>query len=283
MSTKNKTTLFRILEIFAVITAPLAIAVIFLNDHSAQELATFFHLPYLWLAPLLAAIPLYFFLGFVYVLWNWKLGDLFETLTTWFRLRWGHLDGEKRSRQAYKNGIERLITESKSIYFQLISGYTMTWDDQEEFILKVLKEMTPEDRRYKDFKILLLNPESAAFKDRAEWFVKEMQKNNHKGRVATAAEYVKRCKEIEAELRALGAQIAFYDYEPIWRIQMFDDVALVSYYSESKGGHLTTANVFKRDGTDGMYYGFLKRFQLVFNGIQVITPAKPSPNPNPPV
>jgi hypothetical protein len=270
MTTKNKISYLKVLEIFGFIAGPVSIATIFVSDSLTQKIASLFHLQEkLWLVPLIASLPLYALMLTVCFLWNGLVGDWIENGVARCRLYWGHLDGAKRNQQPYKNGLKRLLIQSRSLYFQLISGYTMAWDDQEEFILDVLRDLSPEDRMYKEFKVLLLDPDCVAFKRRAEWFIAQMNdhhsKGHHdKGRVDSVAEYVKRCKAIADELKRLGAEIRYYNYDPIWRIHLFDNVVLVSYYSDSKAGHQTSVNVFPRGDTDGMYYAFLKRFKIVF-------------------
>jgi len=172
---------------------------------------------------------------------------------------------EERGREEFREQVSEYIKSSKTIYFLILSGFTMAYDERETFLIKMLRSLSPEELQNKDIRVLMLHPESDNFRRRADYFVKEMEKNMDPARVKDVGEYKAKCEGTLDILRSLGAKVRFYSFEPHWRLQIFDDAIFFSFYSLAKGGHLTSLYRFTKDDKDSIYYGFQKYFLWMWN------------------
>jgi cell division protein FtsL len=167
---------------------------------------------------------------------------------------------EEREQEDYQDRITDLIKTSHTIHLLLLSGYTMFWDDRESSLLKAIQALSPEERAEKDFRILMLHPESDHWKSRARLFVRKMKNALGNGRVRTVEEYKQRCLNIISDLEKLGATINFYTFEPQWRLHIFDSAVFISFYGRETDGHLTSCYCFPKTDENSIYHGFTKYF-----------------------
>lgn len=178
---------------------------------------------------------------------------------------------EERTQESYKSELIEQIDKSKTIYFLLLSAYTMFYDDKEKFIFEHLKSITSTEmqKSMKNIRILLLERGAKGnyrlFESRGRWFVREMKQENASYRVTNYTEYVTKCEGIERELKRIG-EVKFYKDDPIWRLFIFDTAIYVSIYGDRKSGHQTPIYKLPISSEDpfGIATGFIKYYQCLW-------------------
>lgn len=201
-----------------------------------------------------------------------------EKATTWYRKLVSAISQspiviirytvEEKSKNKYIQAIKEQIKNSKRIYFRLLSGHTMFYEE-EMFIRDVLNEMPQEILRKKDIKIQLLDRQAPSFSERANKFVADMWDKNLPHRI-TYEEYIKRCMLAEKELISLlGSQrVTFYKRKYLWRLHIFDERIFIStYYDDPKliiEGHKSPSYSFNRECDVSLFDGFLEEFNSLY-------------------
>lgn len=174
---------------------------------------------------------------------------------------------EERSTERYKKAIIEQMKKSDRMYFRLVSGHTMYYDDREKFIIDALRDNFPVgvlDK--KDIRIQLLDRSTDAFITRARDFVRLMNENEL---TCSDDEYTNRCEFVIKDLeRIVGSgKINFYTRKHLWRLHIFDDIMFVSTYSDAPliEGHLAPAYAFPKDCVASIFEGFLNEFMSLYS------------------
>ncbi|NKE72964.1 hypothetical protein [Candidatus Manganitrophus noduliformans] len=185
-----------------------------------------------------------------------------------------------RESETYKKLITEKIKESKRVYLRLLSGYTMVWDDRENYVFKALQGLSREQLRRKDVRIQFLSREAPEFEPRGRWYVEKMRRDDVRYRCDNFDHYKERCAEIEANIRMDLPEIKleFYNRAPLWRLFIFDDNMFVSNYyapdGEREEGHMNTAVELSREegGTyNPIYVGLMREFQSLGRSKPMLT------------
>jgi hypothetical protein len=241
-----------------------------LLDAAADFVASFLPAPLWWVGHviLFTVVSLAIYLGLQTKLGTWlyrqwkKLEDLIGfCLRQLLGRRKTYFSEEERSGKEFKRDMATSIQSSPFVFCLLFAGYTMVYDEREQFLLNALLKLTADQKAAKDIRFLFLNRDSEQWKQRASLMVE------HNPHLKDLGEYRRLCEAAEVHIHTVlpKAKIAFYDALPSWRLHIFEDHLFVSYYSGPPDspfidGHLTSAVAFNAD-TD-MYkwlYGEFRR------------------------
>lgn len=174
----------------------------------------------------------------------------------------------ERSTKKYKQAIELQIKNSNRMYFRLLSGYTMFYDDREKFILKSLEDVFKKDKDSKNIKIQLMDRTMESFEERGRSFVDLMGEKDMSYK-CSYEEYLGRCETIERNLKEIVGEenVSLYKRKYLWRLHIFDDKIFISTYSdlpELIEGHLSSAYAFSREYDPILFDGFCRDFESLY-------------------
>jgi hypothetical protein len=181
----------------------------------------------------------------------------------------GVFSAEDRTTEIYKKRIIDNIETSKIMYFSLLSGHTMFFDETETFIINKIKKLPADELKTKDIRFQLMDRNQHLFKKRGEWFIKEMNEKRYPYRVTTYTEYLRRCDEIEREISQISSNIKvdYYKDFPVWRYFIFDKELFVSIYQPTIEGHLSMVYRIRKISEDSkkeLYWGFYDCFTSLY-------------------
>jgi hypothetical protein len=166
---------------------------------------------------------------------------------------------EERGTSEFRRDMTRSIRESRTILCLLIAGTTMVYDE-EQFLLEALEKLRVQTLNSKKVRILLLDPSSAPWEERARQVMAK------KPRFTSQQVYRAYCENALSQIKGVlpRAEVALYGPTPCWRLYIFDDHAFVSRYcgppeSPFREGHLTPVTAFDPDHP--MYDWFYSEFR----------------------
>jgi hypothetical protein len=152
----------------------------------------------------------------------------------------------------YEMDISHCIRTSHRIFCVLVSGRTMN-SGREQFIPKVIDDLSVADIASKDLRVLLLRPGCEAWLRRTREYGRLVSEDEDQA----AGDYRFHFEKTEKRFSQRMAKVGLYERPPSWRMYLFDDRVFVSRYHEPP--HADVMAAFYSD--DQMYRWFYDEFR----------------------